>query len=78
MVGGVSLRNFKFMLVNAMMCFLLDKLIELEQLPDMDFPINSKAEGRVLVPWEHREYPNMTQQDSSGLPIVILSFDYQF
>jgi hypothetical protein len=36
------------------------------QLPDMDFPINAKAEGRVLVPWEHRKYPNMTRQDSSG------------
>ncbi|KAG8783991.1 capsule-associated protein CAP1 [Serendipita sp. 398] len=36
-----------------------------EKLPDMDFPINSKAEGRVLVPWEHMSYPNMTEQDSS-------------
>ncbi|KAF9484283.1 hypothetical protein BDN70DRAFT_903771 [Pholiota conissans] len=35
-------------------------------LPDMDFPINAKAEGRVLVPWEHRMYPNLTLQDSSG------------
>ncbi|KAG6853198.1 hypothetical protein C0991_006187, partial [Blastosporella zonata] len=34
-------------------------------LPDMDFPINAKAEGRVLVPWEHRKYPNLTHQDSS-------------
>lgn len=34
-------------------------------LPDMDFPINAKAEGRVLVPWEHRKYPNLTLQDSS-------------
>ncbi|KAF8965814.1 capsular associated protein [Flammula alnicola] len=34
-------------------------------LPDMDFPINAKAEGRVLVPWEHRMYPNLTEQDSS-------------
>ncbi|PPQ79009.1 hypothetical protein CVT25_002318 [Psilocybe cyanescens] len=34
-------------------------------LPDMDFPINAKAEGRVLVPWEHRTYPNLTLQDSS-------------
>ncbi|KIJ43830.1 glycosyltransferase family 90 protein [Sphaerobolus stellatus SS14] len=36
------------------------------KLPDMDFPINTKAEGRVLVPWEHKQYPNMTQQNSSG------------
>ncbi|GLB39561.1 putative lipopolysaccharide-modifying enzyme [Lyophyllum shimeji] len=35
-------------------------------LPDMDFPINAKAEGRVLVPWEHRKYPNLTVQDSSA------------
>ena len=32
----------------------------------MDFPINAKAEGRVLVPWEHRSYPNLTVQNSSG------------
>ncbi|KAF9237133.1 hypothetical protein BU15DRAFT_76241 [Melanogaster broomeanus] len=36
------------------------------KLPDMDFPINAKAEGRVLVPWEHQKYPNLTLQDSSG------------
>ena len=30
------------------------------QLPDMDFPINAMAEGRILVPWEHRQYPNLT------------------
>ncbi|KAH7929024.1 glycosyltransferase family 90 protein [Leucogyrophana mollusca] len=36
------------------------------KLPDMDFPINAKAEGRVLVPWEHRNFPNLTLQDSSG------------
>ncbi|KAG6906663.1 hypothetical protein DXG01_012720, partial [Tephrocybe rancida] len=35
-------------------------------LPDMYFPINAKAEGRVLVPWEHRKYPNLTLEDSSG------------
>lgn len=31
----------------------------------MDFPINAKAEGRVLVPWHHSKYPNTTLQDSS-------------
>ncbi|KAG1730274.1 glycosyltransferase family 90 protein [Suillus paluster] len=36
------------------------------KLPDMYFAINSKAEGRILVPWEHRQFPNMTLQDSSG------------
>lgn len=38
----------------------------MKKLPDMDFPINAKAEGRVVVPWEHQRYPNLTQQDSSG------------
>ncbi|KAG2006903.1 capsular associated protein [Coprinopsis cinerea AmutBmut pab1-1] len=37
-----------------------------DKLPDMDFPINALAESRVLVPWEHQHYPNMTTQDSSG------------
>lgn len=37
------------------------------QLPDMDFPINGKAEGRILIPWEHTQYPNLTIQDTSGL-----------
>jgi hypothetical protein len=31
----------------------------------MDVPVNAKAEGRILVPWEHQQYPNMTEQDSS-------------
>lgn len=32
----------------------------------MDFPINGKAEGRILIPWEHKQYPNLTVQDTSG------------
>ncbi|KAF8838709.1 glycosyltransferase family 90 protein [Paxillus ammoniavirescens] len=36
------------------------------KLPNMDFPVNAKAEGRVLVPWAHQKYPNITLQDSSG------------
>jgi len=36
------------------------------QLPDMDFPVNALAEGRVLVPWEHRMYSNITIQNSTG------------
>ncbi|KAJ7352126.1 hypothetical protein DFH08DRAFT_774988 [Mycena albidolilacea] len=32
-----------------------------KELPDMDFPINAKAEGRVVVPWEHKNYPNTTK-----------------
>lgn len=31
------------------------------QLPDMDFPINARSEGRVVVPWEHTAYPNLTE-----------------
>lgn len=26
-----------------------------KELPDMDFPVNAKAEGRVIVPWEKRD-----------------------
>ena len=40
----------------------------LVQLPDMEFPINAKAEGQVLVPWEHRVYPNLTVQAMLGGP----------
>lgn len=32
----------------------------------MDFPINGKAEGRILIPWEHKEYPELSVQDTSG------------
>ena len=35
------------------------------KLPDMDFPINEKAEGRILVPWEEKLYHNLTV-DSTG------------
>ncbi|KAF5373410.1 hypothetical protein D9615_009479 [Tricholomella constricta] len=46
-------------------------------LPDMDFPINAKAEGRVLVPWEHRKYPNLTLQDSSAGVEAMLNGPFQ-
>lgn len=36
-----------------------------KHLPDMDFPINEKAEGRILVPWEERLYQNLTADSSS-------------
>ena len=36
------------------------------QLPDLDFPLNTMAEGRVLVPWEHQKYPNLTVQYTAG------------
>lgn len=35
-------------------------LIPTLQLPNIDFPVNSMAEGRILVPWEHRKFPNLT------------------
>ncbi|KDQ56557.1 glycosyltransferase family 90 protein [Jaapia argillacea MUCL 33604] len=44
------------------------------KLPDMDFPINAKAEGRILVPWEHRHFPNLTLQDSSSAFIIFCAF----
>jgi hypothetical protein len=34
------------------------------KLPNMDFPINAKAEGRVLVPWEENLYSNLTADSS--------------
>lgn len=40
------------------------------QLPNMDFPINAMAEGRILVPWEHRKYPNLTE---GGHECLVLS-----
>jgi hypothetical protein len=35
-----------------------------DKLPDMDFPINEKAEGRILVPWEEKLYSNLTADAS--------------
>ncbi|KAH9974429.1 hypothetical protein BGW80DRAFT_1491860 [Lactifluus volemus] len=32
-------------------------------LPDLDFAINARSEGRVLVPWEHRKYSNITREE---------------
>ncbi|KAJ7833868.1 hypothetical protein B0H14DRAFT_3462432 [Mycena olivaceomarginata] len=28
-------------------------LTGLDILPDMEFPINAKAEGRIVMPWQH-------------------------
>ncbi|KAH7908545.1 glycosyltransferase family 90 protein [Hygrophoropsis aurantiaca] len=42
---------------------LLQKFVH--KLPDMDLPINGKAEGRILIPWEHQNYPNITQHNTS-------------
>ena len=43
----------------------LMELTTVSQLPNMDFPINAMAEGRILVPWEHRQYPNLTEGENS-------------
>ena len=38
----------------------------------MDFAINTVAEARVLVPWEHTQYPNTTMQNSSaGVDVMV-------
>jgi hypothetical protein len=37
------------------------------QLPDLDFAINARSEGRVLVPWEYQKYSNLTRQESLGM-----------
>ncbi|OAX36469.1 glycosyltransferase family 90 protein [Rhizopogon vinicolor AM-OR11-026] len=47
-----------------------------DKLPNMYFAINANAEGRVVVPWEHRHYPNMTVQDSSGGIATVVGPDF--
>jgi hypothetical protein len=37
------------------------------QLPDLDFAINARSEGRVLVPWEDRNHSNTTLQELFGV-----------
>ncbi|KAG6336178.1 hypothetical protein ID866_2916 [Astraeus odoratus] len=34
------------------------------KLPNMDIPVNARAEGRVLVPWEYQQYSNITIRDT--------------
>lgn len=41
------------------------------KLPNMDFPINEKAEGRILVPWEESKYTNLTADSSKGIKHVL-------
>ncbi|OJA14308.1 hypothetical protein AZE42_01569 [Rhizopogon vesiculosus] len=47
-----------------------------DKLPNMYFAVNANAEGRVVVPWEHRHYPNMTVQDSSGGIATVVGPDF--
>lgn len=41
-----------------------------QKLPDLDFPVNTMAEGRILVPWEHQKEPNLTVQYTSGSSLI--------
>ncbi|EIW53340.1 capsular associated protein [Trametes versicolor FP-101664 SS1] len=34
------------------------------ELPDLEFPVNGMAEGRILVPWESRVRSNLTMQSN--------------
>ena len=36
--------------------------------------MNTMAEGRVLVPWEHQKYPNLTVQYTGGSFFTEVSF----
>ncbi|KAJ7103705.1 hypothetical protein C8R43DRAFT_907013 [Mycena crocata] len=44
------------------------------ELTDMDLPVNARADGRVLIPWEHRMYPNLTDaEETKGASSTLLS-----
>ncbi|KAJ7028040.1 hypothetical protein C8F04DRAFT_1266432 [Mycena alexandri] len=47
------------------------------ELPDVDFPINAKAEGRVIVPWEHVNYPNLTQEVDASAETLLSSTTFR-
>ncbi|EJD01862.1 uncharacterized protein FOMMEDRAFT_168465 [Fomitiporia mediterranea MF3/22] len=47
-----------------------------DRLPDMDFPINGKAEGRILIPWEHKQYPELSVRDTSGGIDAVIGSDF--
>jgi len=49
-----------------------DRLFAGIQLPDLDFAINARSEGRVLVPWEYRKYSNITPRESFGVFCIFL------
>ncbi|KAF8330781.1 uncharacterized protein EI90DRAFT_3145699 [Cantharellus anzutake] len=46
----------------------------IELLPDMQFPISIKSEGRVIVPWEQSLQPNATVLSSDGEGLLGGSF----
>jgi len=41
--------------------------------PDLDFAINARSEGRVLVPWEYRNDSSIAHQDPLGSAVSHLS-----
>ncbi|KAF9813401.1 hypothetical protein IEO21_05635 [Rhodonia placenta] len=47
-----------------------------DKLPDLDFPINAMAEGRILVPWEQHASPNFTVQAGTDAMQAELSGQY--
>jgi hypothetical protein len=49
-----------------------DRLFAGIQLPDLDFAINARSEGRVLVPWEYRKDSNITLRESFGVFYIFL------
>ncbi|KAJ7780257.1 capsular associated protein [Mycena maculata] len=53
---------------------MMEKFVD--QLPDMDFAVNTRSEGRVIVPWEHTKYPNLTDSATSLLSPAALSPDW--
>ena len=57
-------------LVRPLHSFTLVSTNPCDQLPDLDFPLNTMAEGRVLIPWEHQKYPNLTVQYTAGSFLV--------
>ncbi|KIK69792.1 glycosyltransferase family 90 protein [Collybiopsis luxurians FD-317 M1] len=48
-----------------------------EELPDMDFPVNAKAEGRVIVPWEKRKIQYNSTTDNTTNPFVSFKPDWK-
>jgi hypothetical protein len=48
------------------------RTLGIDKLPDMDFPINEKAEGRILVPWEQNKFANLSVDSSSSLNLFHL------
>lgn len=63
------LHKFKSKVLSA--CYHIVFTLTQLQLPDMDFPVNTKSEGRILVPWEQRKYSNITQD------VALESLDWQ-